>query len=900
VLIMSLDERLEGVLGTVAARASRFVVLDRERLSAAIGRAAARGVAVLTGPSGVGKSVALSMYLERRSDRGISFIVPHGIDAAGLVRALAALVGGKRSDGLQHAITSARDLASRWLSVRWLADVLSRRAIRWMAIDGAERLAPCARALLGELMDLAAEPVWLVTCRNIQELALRGVLGAGRLGQPIRDDELSFTADEAVSLAHSNGAALRLSDARALVDGCNGWAIAVALAIVNADEALAIPPSGTAGMMLQAFIDGVLTEELSRAEYEALTWLVYIPGERAVLDTLDDPSIDEVMHAVSARLPLLKLRADTWLAHELLLEPLRLREEQRSPRERSRRWRRAGKAHESLGRYGEALTAYVRGGVLDEASRLVRAQADVLRERGYAAEVARAISAITVHGAPEERVGPIAVAAHEADRGAFDRADTILERAATRSDAVGKTAAIRLSALRVNRGQPGSIALLQHHAARRDADAEVLSAYAVALAAEDRFAESDAVARRALAEIARCDDRLTEARCWQRLALAAFFGQDAEKATLHCHSALEVACASDFDDVAARCHSVQYALAVAADDDEAAREEARMMALHARRAGLWQLESSALTALFIDAAERGDDEEFMSARAGLGQGARIRGFADQFPYALACALGETRAGRNASAAAVMRRLAKDHGSPPEVRAVAALVAALYEVERDPRGAASVLRANRTELNATGTARARSAGTAILGFAAMAVLEARVGQRTLAVRAARQARRAARTNRERALASAAHDVANAIRPDRCKETLHALERAGLPGYARLLRIALPVGAAELNTTSVLERELLQLYAERRSAKEIASMTGRNLWTVRTHLRNGMRKIGASGREDLIMLLNRTSKTARPSSRPSLSSCSESRFRRYRVDGRPVAKRQRAGCGGRDEL
>jgi len=63
------------------------------------------------------------------------------------------------------------------------------------------------------------------------------------------------------------------------------------------------------------------------------------------------------------------------------------------------------------------------------------------------------------------------------------------------------------------------------------------------------------------------------------------------------------------------------------------------------------------------------------------------------------------------------------------------------------------------------------------------------------------------------------------------------------------------AADRAPTSILslsEREILRLYSERRQAKEIADLLDRRVETVRTHIRNGTKKLGVKGREALINL------------------------------------------------
>jgi DNA-binding CsgD family transcriptional regulator len=528
------------------------------------------------------------------------------------------------------------------------------------------------------------------------------------------------------------------------------------------------------------------------------------------------------------------------------------REEALLPSEaRKEKWRRVGNAHLSLGEFGEALRAFVSGDDPQHLVPLLRDHGDRLSELGFGADVASALAMLPSERRRSERALLLLEADAEIERGRKEIAEHLLRLASASGGDVGRIAAVRLATELVNRGRPGAVDVLAPIALRHPDDPQVQSAFAVALAAAgDRVKLAGAV-EACVRSVRCCSDPLVAARAWQRLGLAAHFAGAREEARLHCAAALEIVVREGFDGGEARVRSLLYSIAVAEDDDAAIVAEATKMVAASRRAGLCQLEIAGLTALLVHAAEIGDDEQYAvvdRAFSGLGP---VRGYADAFPYAFARAVGESRRGRLASAAAGLDRIVCGAEEPTEILACADALATLLADARDPgKGKARLAGLRKRSRRHAIDPRAATSHTIVLLSVVTAILEARYGQRAAAARNARQATRAAASNRERALATAAHDLAWAEEPREWRRALDGLRESGLAGYADLFALLGPAKRAAPDAISSLEREILRLYAERRQAKEVADILGRNVETVRTHIRNGMKKLGVKGREALI--------------------------------------------------
>ncbi len=730
-------------------REERWKHIVRPRVLATFAAAARSDVVLIVAPSGFGKSVALRQHLATLQTSGIEYGVRADFKVVDVVRALATLVGV--CEGLPEIARAAAERGLHPYVARWLGERIDACGVPWIVLEDVGLAAPEVRAFLGDLLAQPGSVRWYVVTREPGDLPLGPLLGDGRLAPAIYGGLLAFDTEEIAKLARSRGLFLSAEQSLEFLLDSGGWPVAVNLALQQGEDGRFDCRLPAAREALSRYVTDRACGELRQSDRDLLSWGPYVALRPVLLERLGVADAAMALRRLSRLIPLLRQAGGEFSVHDLLMEPFAREEALLPTEERKDKWRRVGDAHLSLGEHGEALRAFVSSGDPQRLVPLLRDHGDRLNELGFGADVARALAVIPTERRRAEPALLLLEATTETERGRKDVAEDLLRLASAAGCEIGLVAAVRLSTDLVNRGRPGGVELLAPLARRNPDDPQVQSAFAVALAAAgDRLTLPRAV-EAGVRAVRRCTDPLIAARAWQRLGLAAHFAGERSEARLHCEAALEIAVREGFDGGEARVRSLLYSIAVAEDDDAAIVTEATKMVAASRRAGLCQLEISGLTALLVHAAEGGDDARYAEverAFSGLGP---VRGYADAFPYAFARAIGESRRGRLASAAASFDRIVFGAEEPPVILACADALSTLLAAAREPAKAKARLaefrkRSGRHAIDP----RAATSHTIVLLSVVNAILEARYGQRATAARCARQATRNAANNCERAL------------------------------------------------------------------------------------------------------------------------------------------------------
>jgi LuxR family maltose regulon positive regulatory protein len=832
-----------------------FCPLERPQLCGRLEELeATHDVVVIAAPGGYGKSLLLREYFGRSADQALFVSLPPRGDVVDVVRAIVSVLDIPWVQGVSTALEDGLADEGSWLTRCWLVDRITESDAPRIALDDVGRCLPRARGFLSELVADVTSVRWYLAVHELTDISVSAIAAQGRCAF-LERDALAFDLAETTALARKVGISLDLAECRKLLESTSGWPVAVALALQNpAAPFVGGIPSG-ARDVLGRYVEERVLSALSPIAQGALSWAPYFSKlDAGVLSSVGVTDGTAALKEIRPRLPLTRTTERGFVVHDVVLDRLRDIEERRSSTERAHRWLVAGDAMRAEGDAAEALRAYERAGAVEPLVDLLASDGDVLIDRGYVADVSRALS--FVHGRSRDVSALALVEANvEALRGRMDRAEELLRRALDGTARTARTAAVRLSTHLVNRGRTGGAEILARFVAGAPDDTDVQSAYAVALGAVGRTEEARRTALRTAELLRKAADDHVAARGWQRVGLTHHFAGDRALARDCCEAALEIALRDGLAGEVARIRSLLCSIAVAEDDDALVVREAEAMASAARRAAMPQVELAALTTLLEDAAQRGDDEAFARYDAEFAGKGSVRGWADVFPYALAKAMGEVARGSLAPARERMLRIVRDAQEPGDILAAATAVAALLSSRLEPNAVRHWMAALRNCVQTLSeTPRGETAHTATLTFTIAAFMEAGFGQGVRAQRAAGRARDVARTRREHALAQAAHAAIRHTPTRDRDEALELLDAAGLRGYGRLLRVSRlePTPADEPQLLSELERELLRAYCERRTAKEIALETGRNVYTVRTHVRNISRKLGANGRDELIAI------------------------------------------------
>jgi LuxR family maltose regulon positive regulatory protein len=832
-------------------RGTKHIV--RPRVLAAFAEAAQSDVVLVAAAAGYGKSVALRQHLQAIGTQGIAYELRRGFDVVDVFRALATLAGA--SEGLRTMVHTVAERGLMPYAARWLGERIDERRCDWVALDDVGSASADVRLFLSELLAHSGASRWYAVVGEAEDLHLGPLLAEGRLGPAVDADVLAFDVDEIEELGRLRNAQLTTEQALALKVSTAGWPVAVSISLQLSDEGrfseAALPRAREA---LARYIVDRVRESLGPSERELLSWAAYVPLRSDLLEQLGLHDARRSLQRLDRVNPLLRATDNGFAVHGTLMETLASEEALTAPEKRADKWRRVGDAYLAFGMHGDALRSYLNGQKPMRLLPLLRDFGDRLYECGFGADIVRGLAMIPQQERRAEPALLLLEATAEVERGRKDVAEDLLRLASSAGGVDGRTAAVRLATELVNRGRRGAADVLRPVAFMYPDDAEVQSAFAVALAAAGEFSMLGAVVDAGVRAARRCSEPLKAARAWQRLGLAAHFAGTPRVARDRCEIALEIAIAEGLDGVEARIRSLLYNIAVAEDDEDAIVAEARRMVVAARRCGLRQIEMAGLTALLVDAAEVGDDAAFAKAESELAGLGPVRGYGDALPHAFARALGETRRGRFASAMAGLDRIVSENDEPPEIVACAEAISTLIAVSRQSGTSRARLSVMRSRTRSFGVdPRGATSRTSVLLHAVVAAVEASRGHRSLASRAARDAVKAARNRRERELAKAAHGLALAEDRHAWSCVISELRDAGLSGYAQLFDMLAP--AADRAPTSILslsEREILRLYSERRQAKEIADLLDRRVETVRTHIRNGTKKLGVKGREALINL------------------------------------------------
>jgi LuxR family maltose regulon positive regulatory protein len=825
-------------------------------------------VTLIVAPAGFGKSLALRDFVETarldavrydvaREDRTLMAFV-HGLAAALDPVAPSALAA---FPAMQQRIMGAADPVHELSD--WFAEHL-KRVVCTIVIDDLHYAAtdPSVVSLLVDLIERSGERIrWVIATRSDAGLPVASWVGYGRMDYPVGEDDLRFTAEEALATADDAQASAEPGEIEALRQLTGGWPIALSIALRTRTHAsdLRAAASGTREMVYRYLAEQVFAG-LSRPEQRFLL-------RTSVFSTFDG-AIAEQLGATGEFLAELRRNvaflttsaADEYRYHDLFREFL------------EHELRRAGSgawydAHVDAGRLLEgrpggdvlALKLYVKVGAVEPAVGIVQRDGIALLERGEGETVAAAIDVIpgAVRSGNPALIGIRAMI--DANRGRFDIAEAGFISAIDRAREVGlRVALVHRYAIELVRQDRDCTQLLEPYAADETLPSElrvpVLGTLATGYVRAGRIDDALATIRRATERQELIDDD-RRARLYQQAAYVHQFAPARDRARTYARLAIELATARGLFEVAARAYSVLYTVINFEDDDPIA----------------------ALAIL---------DKLEECARKGASRQVRIFG-------AVASYAVETERGDEAALERLDRELLDDDAAPAaRAQALPPAYALRAAWEGDFRRAYELL-AGTAERQTFDERRAlRSAETALYAFAAglhaegeaalhdaLAVLErcapsTRVVRSHLALALTELVRgRSSFAHRqlaeaERKLTPQMRRLRTFVNAVRAMERVHleqadpaalvaALERLRAEhfgGIARLLAV-LPVARAEepgYGQLTPSEREILQLLAKGASTKDVASKTGRSPQTVDTHIRSICRKLNCSGRREAVAI------------------------------------------------
>jgi LuxR family transcriptional regulator, maltose regulon positive regulatory protein len=843
--------------------------LLRARINERFARAARYPVTIVVAPAGFGKSVALRDFIQTarldavrydvaRDDRTMLAFV-HGLSEALAALAPSAIAA---FPAMQARILSASDPVREVAD--WLAEHL-KRIVCTIVVDDLHYAANDTNtiALLVDLIERTSERIrWIIATRADAGLPVASWIGYGRMDYPIGEDDLRFTADEALATADEEQTGADPAEVEALRELTGGWPIALSIALRTRTHAedLRAAATGTREMVYRYLAEQVFAG-LTRAQQQFL------------LRTSVFPTFDvEIAEALGATPEFLaELRRSVTFMTTTASTDYRYHDLFRDFLERELRRTGASEwfdAHVTAGRLLEgrrggdaaALALYTKVGAVDEIVALIERAGFELLERGHGDVVTGALDAI-----PEERRMQNATvlgirAMLDANRGRFDVAERGFVAAIERAgESTLRIVLVHRYAIELVRQERDCIELLEPYARDQRLAAELrvpmLGTLATAYVRARRPEDAAVTMQQALSLIETLSDD-PRARLYHQAAYVYQFGPDRDRARTYATLAAELATSRGLYEVAARAYSVLYSI-VHDDEDDPIATLAVLDKLQesARKGASRQVRIFGIVESYAIEVERGDEVEVERLDRELqnedAESVARRQEALLASHAFRAAWsGDFRRAYELVAGTAEHQLSEERGALRAAEtALFAAAAGMHE-----EGEASL----RYALDAL--ERSTPSRRVVRTHLTAALVELVRGRTSSAHRQIAEAERklAPEMRRLRVLASAVRAMERVqleqADPATLAAALERLRAEHFGGVARLIA-ALPVariegpGYAQLTPS---EREILQLLAKGASTKDVAAKTGRSPQTVDTHIRSICRKLNCSGRREAIAI------------------------------------------------
>jgi ATP/maltotriose-dependent transcriptional regulator MalT len=844
--------------------------LLRARVNDRIVRAARFPVTVIVAPAGFGKSVALRDFAETtrldavrydvaREDRTLLAFV-HGLSAALEAVAPTALAAfpamQQRVMGLADPVRELGD---------WFAEHL-KRTVCTVVIDDLHHAAadPNTVALLVDLIERTGQRIrWILATRSDAWLPIASWVGYGLMDLPVAEDDLRFTADEALATADDAQAIAEPGEIEALRELTGGWPIALSIALRTRTHAadLRAAASGTREMVYRYLAEQVFAGLSLAQQRFLLRSCVFATFDQEIAETLGGTT--EFLLELRRSVTFLSTTASSEYRYHDLFRDFLERELRRAG---SGEWYAAHVAGAELleqrpGAEAGALAMHAKVGAVDGIVRVIERCGIGLLERGEGETLAAAIEVVP-DDRRRENAALIGIRAMlDANRGRFDVAERSFTAAIERAhDPELRIALVHRYAIELVRQDRDSLELLEPYA--RDESlapslrVPMLGTLATAYVRAGRMTDAMVTTRRALDLAEPLSDDL-RARLYQQAAYVYQFAPTHERVREYATLAVELASSRGLFEVAARAYTVLYTVVSDEDDDPIATlgildrlEEC------ARKGASRQVRVFGLVAAYAIQVERGDDAALEVLDSELGDDmatpALTRAQALLPAYALRAAWeGDFRRAYDLLAGTAPQQ------TIPERRAMRSAETALYafaaglrdEGEEALRDALAVL--ERCE---------RSSPRLVRAQVMLALAELVRGRTSAAHRSLAEAERllAPSMRRLRALVQAVRAMERVqleqVDPAALTASLERLRAEHFGGIARLLA-TLPLTHVEGSGYTQLtpsEREILQMLAKGASTKDVAAKSGRSPQTVDTHIRSICRKLNCSGRREAVAI------------------------------------------------
>ncbi len=839
----------------------------RARLNDRLARATEFPVTLIVAPAGFGKSVALRDFLltsrldavrydVRREDATLLAFARRLSDALQPVVPAAAA----SFPAMQQTVMESEDPAAAVCD--WFAEHL-KRTVCTIVVDDLHFAAEDRRAIafVAALIDRTCDRVrWILASRSDAGLPVATWLAYGRMDLPVDENELRFTAEEALAAAAEAQTIVEPEEVESLRELTHGWPVALAIALRTHTHASELRPAATREMIYRYLAEQVFARLAPEQREFLLASSVFSSFDAEIVRALGGTAefVAELRRGIAF---LGETTPGRYRYHDLFRDYLESELQRKGETTWLEALRRGAALLEGRGEEAGALGLYAKAGDAEAIVRIVERSGFRLFERGHAETLGAALDTLPEAVRAEHATALGLRAAIDAARGRFDLGKrgfvAGIERA--QDDAL-RFALVHRYALELVRHDRACIELLEPYANDERVAAPLrlplLGTLATAYARVDRETDARATIERALALLEPSTEDDTRARVLQQAAYVFRAEPGFERAGEYATEAVELALARNLYEVAVRAYSVLYQIAYDAGDDPIACLSILDKVLEcARKGASTQARLFGLLAQYGIEAERGDeaalerlDRELAAINGGL---PRLR--AEVWLPARAMRAGW--AGDFSGSYAMLAGTAEQQASQ-ERRAHRSSELAFYAV------AAGMHAEAEAALEDAGLALAGCEPTrrALRARITIALAELMRGHTAAAHRHLSEAERALAPPMRwlRAYAGAARTIYRVAmaqaEPALVAGALERLRAAHVGGIARLLEAApFPqcAGGAYASLTRA-ERHILELLARGASTKDVAASTERSPRTIDTHIRSICQKLNCSGRRAAVAI------------------------------------------------
>jgi ATP/maltotriose-dependent transcriptional regulator MalT len=854
-----------------------FTPILRPRVVDRIASAATQRIVLIVAPAGYGKSVALRQYLDKLDG------VPHM--RYDVREENGTLLGFVR--GLAEAVTEIAPAARKTVSGAYEKSRSSKTPgldlAMWMhahiktftgviAIDDlhiAENDPEISKFLVSLIDRTKGRARWIIASRSSLDLPVGSWLAYGEMDLNIDEQDLRFTIEEARETAKASRVSVRDEELAQILSMTEGWPTALSFALRTSTRSVDLRNiAATTREMVYRYLAEQVYHSIEGEQRELLHLIGYLPEIdlevlRAAGYTKGKALVEDLRDRVAFIYP---DRPGVYRCHDLFRDFLQHQVELEGALTTEQTARRAGVALEAVGQMATALSVFAEARATDDVLRILETAGFHLIEHGHADAVQAALEVL-----PQDLRATHAVvlgmrALGEAHVGRYDRAESLLNRALGRSENAELSAmlAVRLALIAINLGRD-VVPLLKPFADDKlplHLRCEALSLLAVAYANADR----DVLAKEAIESVdelaSELDDAGQRARVLQRLGAAAMrLAMPAAEAEQYLTRALVLANESGTFGVASRCYGVlaNVALFYADDVTRSAWYTQQGMGAATKAGDRLGLQTALIQLMDVEVA-RGNAERLLSLERQFADAATSDATRMALIIPIRAALAAWRGRFDEAHRLLVPALERiiDPGDKAYWTAVCALA---LTVEGDRDRAAATLRLA-LELTEADTPYAYTKRYLQLARSICAAAEALSGRTTSANRILQRvseepspvvcALRDAVTCLVRA-------VKNVALKDDVLERLQALDSLGYAGVRRIVSAAVDrCLTAESNGDGLLtpaEMAVLEALADGRGPKDIALETGRSVYTIQVHIKNIIKKLGCSGRNEALTVARR---------------------------------------------